>query len=89
MLTTPAHTVTGTVTGITRHGATYYGNPMLSVTLDVTAIDGTPAVSSSPVTVRISDNAGLVYEVGNAKYRDTSHTFKLTRAGRISHVVRG
>lgn len=88
MTITPARTVTGTVTHVTRHGMTTYGNPMLSLTLAITAIDGTPAESSAPVTIRVSNNAGLVYEAANAEYRNEAHTFSLTRAGRISHVIR-
>ena len=78
-------TITGTVTRVIRHGHTVYGNPIVSVVLNITAIDGTPAVSEAPVTVRVSDNASIVYGIENAEYRTSPHTFALTRAGRISH----
>ena len=81
-------TVTGTVASVIRHGHTVYGNPIMSVTLVVARIDGIPVSSESLVTVRISDNASLVYGIENPEYRDEPHTFALTRAGRISHVVR-
>jgi len=82
-----ASTVTGTVRSVIRHGHTMHGNPIMSVVLDVTAIDGTPAESSTGVTIRISDNSGIVYGIENAEYRETAHTFELTRAGRISGRV--
>lgn len=81
-------TITGTVTRVIRHGHTVYGNPIMSAVLSITAIDGTPAVSEAPVTVRISDNASIVYGIENAEYRTTPHTFRLTRAGRIAGEVR-
>ena len=83
-----ANTVTGTVAKVIRHGHTIYGNPMLSVALNVSQIDGIPAESEALVTVRVSDNASIVYGIENPEYRDGPHTFALTRAGRISHVVR-
>lgn len=67
-----AKTVTGRVTGIKRHGHTYYGNPMMSVQLD------------GGEWYRISDNAGIVYGIENPEYRDAPHVFELTRAGRLS-----
>lgn len=83
-----AKTVTGTVKRVIRHGHTLAGNPIMSVELNVSAIDGTPAQSSVPVTVRISDNASLVYAIENAEYRESPHVFDLTPAGRISGYVR-
>ena len=74
-----ASTITGKVIHTKRHGHTIYGNPILSVYLDADAGTG---------WYRISDNASLVYAVENAEFRDVSHTFALTRAGRISHVIR-
>lgn len=88
-MTKQASTVTGTVQHIQRHGHTYYGNPMMTLMLEVTAIDGTPAESASLVSIRVSNNAALVYEIGNAEYRETPHTFAITKAGRISHIVKG
>lgn len=68
------HTVTGMVIATKRHGTTYYGNPIVSVCLD----------TDPSHWLRISDNADLVYGIGNREYRDTPHTFRLTRAGRLS-----
>lgn len=64
--------VAGRVTRVVRHGCTVYGNPIMSVQLDGGEI------------YRISDNAGIVYAIGNLEYRDVVHVFELTRAGRIS-----
>lgn len=69
-------TITGKVVNVIRHGHTYYGNPTMSVQLD------------TGETYRISNNAGLVYGIENREFRDEPHTFALTRAGRISHVVK-
>lgn len=88
-MTKQARTVTGTVKRIERHGHTYYGNPMMSLMLEVTAIDGTPAESTELVTIRVSNNAAMVYEIGNSEYRNEPHTFAITPAGRISHIVKG
>lgn len=71
-------TVTGKVTNVKRHGATYYGNPIMSIQLDT--IPG--------AWFRISDNSGIVYEIENREYREVAHVFELTRAGRISGRVR-
>lgn len=90
MLTTstPARTVSGRVESVMRHGNTPNGNPRVSVVLRITAIDGVPAKSSEPVTVRVQDDASLAGELGNRELRDTAHTFALTPAGRISHRIR-
>ena len=72
-------TVTGRVVRVIRHGNTIYGNPMVSVVLDT---------DEYGVTHRVSNNAGIVYGIENPEFRNTPHTFALTRAGRISHVVR-
>jgi len=69
-------TITGKVTRVIRHGHTVYGNPMVSVVLD------------TGESYRISNDAGLAYGIENREFRDTPHTFALTRAGRISHVVK-
>lgn len=79
-----ADTITGTVARIERMGHTYYGNPIMRVAIELTHIDGIPAESSTPVILRISDNASLVYEIGNPEFKSEPHTFKLTKAGRIS-----
>lgn len=71
-------TVTGLVIGTQRHGATVWGNPMMSVTLS------TP---TAPETFRISNDSGLVYGIDNPEYRNEPHVFSLTRAGRISGVI--
>ena len=76
--------ITGTVVRVERIGHTIYGNPIKRVYLDATAADGTDRSG----IYRISDNASLAYAIENAEYRDVAHTFALTRAGRISHVVR-
>ena len=66
--------VSGRVIKTRCHGLTYYGNPMMSIMLD-----------SHPCEwFRISDNSGLVYGIDNREYREHSHDFKLTKAGRIS-----
>lgn len=80
--------ITGKVTRVIRHGHTIYGNPIMSIVLDMSEIDGIPAESVAPVTVRISDNASLVYGIENPEYREKNHTFDLTAAGRISGYVR-
>lgn len=64
--------VAGKVEKVICHGHTRNGNPMMSVTLD------------NGKTYRISNDAGLVYEIENAEYRDESHVFFLTAAGRMS-----
>ena len=77
-------TITGVVTHIERKGHTYYGNPITIIELrDDEAADGEKYSS-----IRITDNASLVYEISNADFREERHTFQLTRAGRISHVVK-
>ena len=76
--------VSGTVVGIKRHGHTIYGNPIISIRVDGIDFAGQPFDR----WVRISDNASLVYAIENPEYRDVPHTFALTRAGRISHVIR-
>lgn len=70
------NTVTGRVTGVKRHGHTIWGNPMMSVQID------------GGEWYRISNDAGIVYGIENAEYRDTQHVFDLTGAGRISGRVR-
>ena len=67
-------TVTGKVVNTIRHGHTYYGNPMMSVTLD------------NGETYRITNDAGIAYSIENLEYKETAHTFILTRAGRIRRV---
>lgn len=74
-------TITGHVIRVERHGHTIYGNPTMSVVLSTEL-----GVSD---LIRISDNASIVYGIENAEYRDEPHTFALTRAGRLSHVVKG
>ena len=89
-------TVTGRVTGVKRHGVTYYGNPIMSVTIEPVALtpgavhsNGVPWLpSDGPMTFRISDNAGIVYGIENPEYRDIPHTFTVTKAGRLSGMVR-
>lgn len=78
------NTITGTVVRVERIGHTIYGNPIKRVYLDATDAEGTDCSG----IYRISDNASLVYAVENAEFASEAHTFALTRAGRISHVVR-
>ena len=73
------NTITGRVTRVIRHGHTVYGNPIMSIVLDG---------DEWGVSHRISDNASLVYGIENPEYREDEHTFALTRAGRVSHVIR-
>ena len=73
-----AHTIRGTVSRVSREGHTIYGNPIMRVSIRAIGAE-------SPTWYRISDNAGLVYEIENPEFRETPHTFVLTRAGRISH----
>ena len=75
--------VTGTVERVERHGHTVYGNPIMSVYLAATSVDG----QDQSGLYRISNNASIVYGIENPEYRETPHTFALTRAGRISHTV--
>lgn len=72
------NTVTGKVVRVIRHGHTVYGNPTMSVVLDT---------DEWGVSHRISDNASIVYGIENPEYRESAHTFELTRAGRISGRV--
>lgn len=80
--------VVGKVVGVRRHGHTNYGNPIMSIDLAIEKIDGVEAHSDMPVVFRISDNAGLVYGIENAEYREKSHEFDVTAAGRISGYTR-
>lgn len=67
--------ITGTVEAVHRHGHTCYGNPIMSILIN-------------DEWFRISDNAAaIVYGIDNPEYRNEPHTFKLTRAGRISHAL--
>lgn len=95
------NTITGRVTRVIRHGHTVYGNPIMSIVLDTGHRDERPllgnagqetgltfpATEHALVTLRISDNASLVYGIENPEYREDEHTFALTRAGRVSHVI--
>ena len=73
-------TITGPVISVIRKGHTIYGNPIIEV--------GIGSDTRTWEWFRISDNASLVYEIENAVFKDEPHTFALTRAGRISHVIR-
>jgi hypothetical protein len=88
-----ARAVTGFVTYIDRHGHTVNGNPMMSVTLQIGgAVTGAGNTEGWTLGVRVSyrlsNDASLAYAIDNAEYRNQPHTFALTAAGRISHVVR-
>lgn len=85
-------TITGTVTKVTRHGHTVNGNPMMSVDILLSEPfkdreDSVTYSSGILLTFRVSNDASLVYAIENSEYRESPHTFALTRAGRISHVV--
>lgn len=76
--------ISGKVIRVERKGHTIYGNPIKSVYLEATSVEG----ADHSGLYRISDNASLAYEIENGEFRDQPHTFALTRAGRISHVIR-
>lgn len=90
-MSTAASTVTGVVVSTKRAGTSYYGNPSYDVTIRLTEIEGTPVSVSheelATVTLRTSSNAAIAYGIENREYRETPHTFALTRAGRISHDI--
>lgn len=77
------NTITGKVIRVERKGHTIYGNP-----IKVIHLEGENIGDYGYGVFRISDNASLVYEIENGEFRDQVHTFALTRAGRISHVIR-
>jgi len=87
-----ASTITGIVIDTKRAGTSQYGNPAYDVTIRITEIEGIPVETSheslATVTLRTMTNSGLAYEITNRNYKETPHTFALTRAGRISHVVK-
>ena len=76
--------ITGTVGRVERIGHTVYGNPIMRVYVEGTSAEGRDWSG----VYRISDNASMVYGIENPEYRNEPHTFALTRAGRISHIVR-
>ena len=77
------NTITGKVTASYRKGHTIYGNPII-----VISVEGDGIGDYGYGQFRISDNASLVYAIENPEFREEAHTFALTKAGRISHVVR-
>ncbi len=82
-------TVTGTVVNVERRGHTAFGNPMMSVTLDLSHIDDVIVGGTDrTATFRIRNNASLVYAIENREFEKDLHTFALNRVGQISHVVR-
>lgn len=76
--------ITGTVERVERTGLTAYGNPITRIYVNGVSVDGRDWSG----IYRISDNASMVYEITNLEFKSEEHTFALTRAGRISHVVR-
>lgn len=68
------NSVSGRVIKTRYHGHTSYGNPMMSIMLD----------SHPGEWFRISNDSSLVYGIDNPEYKLHSHTFDLTKAGRIS-----
>lgn len=83
-----AKTITGKVVDVKRHGHTIYGNPMMSAVIRLESIDGAPVSAPINASIRIQDNSGIVYGIENSEYRDNTHKYELTRAGRISRVER-
>ena len=73
-------TITGVVTHVQRKGHTIYGNQIIIVVIK--------DEEGQYYTHRISNNAGIVYEIENAEFKEYPHTFALTKAGRISKVIR-
>ena len=80
------NTITGKVIRVIRHGHTLYGNPTMSLVLELHTIEGVPVEPYTPVTVRIQDNSGIVYGIENRDYRELAHKYTLTNAGRIKNV---
>lgn len=68
--------VAGRVIATKYASTSYLGNPSYWVTLD------------NGETYRTMDNSGLAYGITNPEYRETEHTFTLTRAGRIRSARR-
>lgn len=79
-----AKTITGKIVETKRAGTSTMGNPTYYVWIDIELLDGIEAVSSFPVKLRTKSNAGLAYEITNPNYRVESHTFHLSRAGRVA-----
>lgn len=73
------NTITGRVVRTISHGATVYGNPMLSVVLDT---------DEGVETVRMMNDSGLAYGIDNPEFKTEPHTFILTAAGRIRSYQR-
>ena len=83
MLTIPAQTITGKVIRTDRAGTSHMGNPSYDDTIRVETIDGTPVQGEQDVTVRTQSDSGLAYGITNLEYRELTHEFSLTKAGRI------
>lgn len=78
--------ITGKVTRVETINHTRNGNPIKRIAIEVTenrVVDGSPYFVGDTFIARISDNSGLVYQIGNGEFRDEAHTFELTPAGRI------
>lgn len=72
--------ITGKVVSTRRAGTSMMGNPSYDVTIATEAGD--------IVTLRTSSDSSIAYAITNPEFRDESHTFNLTRAGRITGYVR-
>lgn len=73
-----SHTITAKVIATEYASTSMYGNPAYWLTLQMR--DG------DTVRLRTSDNVSFAYACTNADYRDSWHTYTLTRAGRIRYA---
>lgn len=83
MLTIPAQTITGKVLDTKHVGTSKMGNPSYDVTVRLETIDGTPVQGEQDVTIRTQSDSSLAYGITNREYREETHEFALTKAGRI------
>ena len=86
MLSIPAQTITGKVVDTKHVGTSSVGNPTFDVTIRLETIDGTPVQGEQVVTIRTQVNSGIAYGIGNSFYRDETHEYTLTKAGRLKSV---
>ena len=86
MLSIPASTITGKVIDTKRVGTSSMGNPTFDVVIRLETIDGTPVQGEQDVTIRTQSNSGIAYGIENSFYRDETHEYTLTKAGRLKSV---